>query len=113
MNKNGSKGKEVKNATVLETGDSFTLCPAVNVGKSKPVGDQTWVMPNETTANGKVAADVTYSVNKKGIVRIVGNTVYRVADGSVTITVKTTDGKSYKLKIDDASKAYVEPAPAE
>lgn len=52
---------------------------------------------------------MTYSVNKKGIVQIVGNTVYRVGNGTVKVTVKTADGKKYTLTIDDESKRYVAP----
>ena len=103
---NGDRGSEVKNATVLAVGGKLVLTPQVNVGGTK-VADQIWVSPREER-DGKVAADVTYSVNKKGIVEIIDGTVYRVKAGSVTVTVKTDDGKSYKLKIDDAANAWVE-----
>lgn len=104
---NGQKGKHVENATTLGLGDHVTLYPEVNVGKSKPKEQQNWIGAG-TMDDNKQAAAVTYSVNKKGIVQIVGNTVYRVGNGTVKVTVKTADGKKYTLTIDDASKAYVE-----
>ena len=97
-------GKQVNNATTLGLGQSVELFPEVNVGTAKA---PKWISAG-TIKDGKAAANVTYSANKKGIVQIIGNTVYRVGNGSVTITVKTADGKSYKLKIDDADKAIVE-----
>lgn len=104
---NGQKGSEVKNATVLAVGESLELVSYVNVGGTKSSNPPQWIEANTEAENGKVAADVTYSVNKKGIVQIVNGIAYRVKAGSVTITAKTEDGKSYKLKIDDASKAYL------
>lgn len=105
---NGQKGKHVKNATTLGLGDHVTLYPEVNVGRSKPEAQQNWIGAG-TMDDNKQAAAVTYSVNKKGIVQIVGNTVYRVGNGTVKVTVKTADGKKYTLTIDDASKLYVAP----
>lgn len=100
-----SKGKPKANTTVLELGKSVELFPQVNVGgtgKGKsPV--PAWISPSTfgTDDNSaKYAAGVTYSVNKKGIVQIVGNTVYRVGNGKAVITIKTTDGKSCKLTIE-------------
>ena len=115
VKKDGSKGNLVKNATVLNLGgEPLTLYPMVNVGDKN---EAKWILAGSsfTNADGttKVAADVTYTVNKKGIVQIIGNEVYRVNNGTVTITVKTADGKSYKLKIDDASKAWSEESSAE
>lgn len=107
--KKGETGhKTVKNATTLELGDSVTLYPEVNVGKSKPEADQKWIDAGTKDGDNQAAA-VTYSVSKKGIVQIVGNTVYRVGNGTVKVTVKTADGKKYTLTIDDASKLYVAP----
>ncbi|MDE6601683.1 MAG: hypothetical protein K2K90_05895 [Lachnospiraceae bacterium] len=50
-------------------------------------------------------ANVTYTMNKAGIARIVENksegtiTIYPLAKGKVTITAKTSDGKSGKLNV--------------
>lgn len=107
--KKGKTGhKTVKNATTLDLGDSVTLYPEVNVGKSKPEAQQNWIAAGTKDGDNQAAA-VTYSVNKKGIVQIVGNTVYRVGNGTVKVTVKTADGKKYTLTIDDDSKKYVAP----
>lgn len=89
---NPKNNKPVKNAMQLEMGKSQTLYPFINLGTTKK--------PNWVAAGEETAAGVTYTVNKKGIVTIEGNTVRRVKAGSVTVTVKTEDGKSYKLKID-------------
>ena len=106
VKKDGSKGKEVKNAITLDLGEKFELNPMVNVGTARA---PKWLKATEPDSeSGKVAAGVTYTVNKKGIVQIIGDTVYRVGNGSVTVTVKTDDGRSYKLKIDDYAKEYHE-----
>ncbi len=94
-----SKGKPKANTTQLALGESVELFPQVNVGKSKPEADQKWIEAGKAE-DGKKAAGVTYSVNKKGIVQIVGDTVYRVGNGKAVITIKTTDGKSCKLTIE-------------
>lgn len=95
--------KKIQNATQLELGKSIELVPQVNVGgtgKGKSP-DPDWITPSTKNENNtKYAAGVTYSVNKKGIVQIVGNTVYRVGNGKAVITIKTTDGKSCKLTIE-------------
>lgn len=101
-----AKGNPVKKAVKLGIGESVTLRPMVNVGyKNTNEAKQQapdWVEPgdNGVKYTDRVAAGVTYTVNKKGFVTIEGNTVRRVKAGSVTVTVKTEDGKSYKLKID-------------
>lgn len=100
------KGKVKANTTQLALGESVTLFPQVNVGgtgKGKsPAPD--WIAPGqystEDTTTTRYAAGVTYSVSKKGIVQIVGDTVYRVGNGKAVITIKTTDGKSCKLTIE-------------
>ena len=98
------KGKVKANTTQLALGESVTLFPQVNVGgtgKGKsPAPD--WIAPGQysTEDTTRYAAGVTYSVNKKGIVQIVGDTVYRVGNGKAVITIKTTDGKSCKLTIE-------------
>ncbi len=103
--KKGNGSRVVTNATVLDLGESVRLVPEVNVGTSR---DPKW--QNAATTEDKITtADVTYSVNKKGIVQIIGNTVYRVGNGTVKVTVKTDDGKKYTLTIDDKSKEYVAP----
>lgn len=100
--KGKNSSKEVKNATTLALGGRVTLVPQVDVGL-KNGNDKVWLNANELK-DSKKAADVTYSVSKKGIVQIVGNTVYRVGNGTVRVTVKTADGKKYTLTIDDESK---------
>ena len=117
--KNGTK--TVTNATVLGLGGKVTLKPMVNVGKANaPIwaeaGKPETVTTSETSSVTYVAAGVTYAANKKGVVDIQINedgtaTVTRLKAGSVKITVKTEDGKSYKLTIDDKSKEYVAPQP--
>ncbi|MDE7185105.1 MAG: hypothetical protein K2O40_11690 [Lachnospiraceae bacterium] len=107
VKKNGSKGAIKKNATVLGLGESLELYPVVNVGTKQAYS---WTPAGGTDNSGRVAAEVTYSVNKQGIVQIIDDTVYRVKEGSVVLTVKTKDGKSYKLTIDDVSKEYKENA---
>lgn len=109
LQKRGKSGsKVVNNATTLELGKSIKLVPQVDVGMKDADNNKVWLDANELT-DGKQAAAVTYSVSKKGIVQIVGNTVYRVGNGTVKVTVKTADGKKYTLTIDDESKKYVAP----
>lgn len=93
-----TKDKEVKKATVLDFEKPLVLYPTITLNDGSP-------MLAGTTGGGTTVAGVTYTVNKKGIVQIEGNTVYRLKEGSVVITAKTDDGKTYKLTIDDVSKA--------
>lgn len=88
-----AKNKVVKKATVLPLGKYIELTSYVDTKANK----NNWV---EAGAKDTNTASVTYTANKKGIVQIVGNKVTRLKSGSVTITAKTSDGKSYKLKLD-------------
>lgn len=88
-----AKNKVVKKATVLPLGKYIELTSYVDTKANK----NNWVVAGAKDTN---TASVTYTANKKGIVQIVGNKVTRLKSGSVTITAKTSDGKSYKLKLD-------------
>lgn len=113
LQKKGKSGsKVVNNATTLELGKSIKLVPQVDVGMKDADNNKVWLNANELTG-GKQTAAVTYSVDKKGIVQIVGNTVYRVGNGTAKVTVKTADGKKYTLTIDDDGKRYVAPSTAD
>lgn len=56
--------------------------------------DTTYAMPGEDNV-----ANVTYTVNKKGIVQLVDNKVTPIKKGTVKITATTTDGKKATLTI--------------
>lgn len=73
--------KPVKNTANIVLGDSITMYPFVKTTE--------W----NTAGTGNVE-DVTYSVNKKGIVTIGSDgTVYGIKPGTVKITAKTPTGK--------------------
>lgn len=63
--------------------------------------ETTLIAGQESSDHTKLAAGVTYSVDKKGKanVSIIGNTIYRIGTGKATITAKTDDGKTYKLTL--------------
>lgn len=89
-----------KNTLKLAVGEKREFDPAVvNVGTGTTEDKAIWLKPGEKTADGKQAAKVTYSFSKTGIVTVVNNTIYRIGTGKVTVTVKTADGKSYKLTV--------------
>ena len=92
---------------------SFDMYPEINIG-GKKVDDQIWVAADTDDAeNGIYTEDVTYSVNKAGIVKIEGDKVYAVAPGVVTITAKTPNNKKATLKVEVKAEDKPAPAPAE
>lgn len=106
----GLKVTEFKNGNKIDAcqmtigGDSIKMIPVINLGTPRvpnyhEMAEVTVDENNKVT--GAVEKNVTYTVNKKGIVTIddQGN-VYAVKKGKVTITAKTPSGKSGKLTID-------------
>ena len=93
-------GKKQNQTTIYLEGDketSITLYPKVNVGDKKT---EDWANPGKSNEAGtKIAADITYSVNKKGIVSIVDDEVRGIKDGTVKITVTTADNKKATLTV--------------
>lgn len=93
--KNGTK----KNTLKLAFGEKQEFNAAVvNVG-TNTTDKAIWLKPGEKDKDNNVAAKVTYSFSKKGVVSVINNTIYRIGTGKVTVTVKTEDGKSYKLTV--------------
>ena len=96
-----------RNKTELAVGATQEIGVMVDIGvKNSPDLQR----PNaEIVKEGKVvakAADVTLTVNKKGIVQIKDNddgtyTVYRIKKGAVKITATTSDGKKTTLSVAD------------
>ena len=82
-----------KNTRDAKIGETFTIYPYVNVGTAKA--------PDWQAAGASAAVeDVTYSVNKKGIVTVEADgTVHVLNKGTVTITAKTPQGKKGTLKV--------------
>ena len=104
---NGSDGNAIGSKKAL-TGygaeKALTVVPKINL-KAKKADPDVLADPNETK-DGKVAADVDYTANKKGIVQIVKNDdgsaqIIRLKKGTVVVTVKTTDGKQAKVTLTD------------
>lgn len=93
---NGSKLSN-NNKISLEYGadKGVSFVPMVKIGN----GTDAKYYKAGTSEKDLEVANVTYTVNKKGVVSIIGNKIYRVGDGSAVITFKTEDGKSYKLTI--------------
>ena len=83
-------------------GQTFTIYPYVNVGTAKAPDWQVagkYVDATDDEA-AKNVEDVTYSVNKKGIVTVdADGTVHVLNKGTVTITAKTPQGKKGTLKV--------------
>ena len=67
----------------------------VNVGSKTSVD---WQLAGTSDKDYKVAS-VTYTVNKKGIVQIVGGKVKGIKPGTVKITATTHDGKKATLTV--------------
>lgn len=93
---NGSKLSN-NNKISLEYGadKGVSFVPMVKIGN----GTDAKYYKAGTSEKDLEVANVTYTVNKKGVVSIIGNKIYRVGDGSAVITFKTEDGKTYKLTI--------------
>ena len=97
-NKNG---KDVLNTAELTigSGKALQMLPVINLGtaekKAKPESPANWVV-----AGTNKTEQVTYTVNKKGIVTLDSlGRVYPVKKGTVTITAKTANGKKATLKV--------------
>lgn len=91
----GKDGKNEKdNVKTAVVGDEFKMYPCINIGKNAK--DDT----DFYTAGTNDCENVTYSVNKKGIVSIDSDgTVHAINKGTVTITAKTPLGKKATLKV--------------
>lgn len=89
----GKDGKKEKdNVKTAEVGDEFKMYPCINIGTTSDT--------NFYTAGTNDCENVTYSVNKKGIVSIDSDgTVHAINKGTVTITAKTPLGKKATLKV--------------
>lgn len=88
-NKANQADIKLKDNTVLE------LKPVVDIAAK---GDAVFVPAGENK-DGHVAADVTYSVNKKGIVSIVDGKVTGIKPGKVNVIATTSDGKKATLAV--------------
>lgn len=74
-----------------EDDKTYEIFSKIRLGSKKT---DPWVTPDE----GDVAK-VTYTVNKKGIVQLVGNKVTPIKKGTVKITATTADGKKATLTV--------------
>ena len=84
------------NTRTATIGETFKMYPCINIGGKN---DANWKAAG-ATATGDVREDVTYSVNKKGIVNIDSDgTVHVINSGTVTITAKTPLNKKATLKV--------------
>lgn len=84
--------RTIKNTKYVELGEPFTMYPEINVGTKN---DPQW-----KTADGKTVENVVYTQSGKGKVIIIGNVVYGVKEGKVTITAKTPNNKKTTLKVE-------------
>ncbi len=88
-----------KNKTTLAADGVVKISAMVNVGTGKTADKGAlWVSPN-AVKEGKVAANVTYTVNKKGIIYITNGEIHRIKPGTVKLTATTADGKKASLTI--------------
>lgn len=89
-----SEPKATGNGTIANTKyvyigtDGFDMCPEVKVGTE-------WFK-----AGDNLTEAVTYTQKGQGKVNIVGNHVYGVKEGKVTITAKTPNNKTTTLKVE-------------
>lgn len=88
---NESSDGKITSISKVSTDDTFEIFSKVQVS-----GTTGWELPGSD--EGKVAA-VTYTVNKKGIVQLVGNKVTPIKKGNVKITATTADGKKATLTV--------------
>ncbi len=79
-----------RRTTTLGLGNTCALMSLVETKSNR----NHWIEAGEENT-----APVTYTANKKDTVQIVGNKVTRLKSGKVTITARTSDGKSYKLTL--------------
>ena len=87
-----------KNYAEIKLSDDSTnleMVSKVNVGSKTSVD---WQLAGTSDKDYKVAS-VTYTVNKKGIVQIVGGKVKGIKPGTVKITATTHDGKKATLTV--------------
>ncbi len=88
------QGKDVLNTQNVGIGEKFTMYPYINVGKDAKTNVEYYAAGTEN------CEDVTYSVNKKGIVTIDDDgTVHAINKGTVKITAKTPLGKKAVLTV--------------
>lgn len=82
-----------KNSVETKVGKPLSIRAQVQVGEA-------WLDAGSDKAKEAYAEDVTYTVNKKGIITVDkdGN-VYPIKKGTVTITAKTPTGKKATLKV--------------
>lgn len=88
---NESSDGKITSISKASTDDTFEIFSKIQVS-----GTTGWELPGSD--EGKVAA-VTYTVNKKGIVQLVGNKVTPIKKGNVKITATTADGKKATLTV--------------
>lgn len=87
-----SGARTIKNTKYVELGESFIMYPEINVGTKND--------PDWKTADGETVENVVYTQSGKGKVIIIGNVVYGVKEGKVTITAKTPNNKKTTLKVE-------------
>ena len=91
-------GKKKNNAEIkLSDGDTANL-QMVSMVKAGTKTEYAWVKAGGDEKHPNVA-NVTYTVNKKGIVQIVGSEVKGIKAGTVKITATTADGKKATLTV--------------
>ena len=90
-----SKNKTNQADISLAANTVLNMKPMVDIG----VGKATNIVEAGESGTGYVAADVTYTVNKKGIVSIVDGKVTGIKAGTVKITATTSDGKKATLTV--------------
>ena len=92
--KNKQGTKDVLNTKNADLGETFKMYPCINIGKDAKNNVDYY------TAGTENCEDVTYSVNKKGIVTIDNDgTVHAINKGTVKITAKTPLGKKATLTV--------------
>lgn len=90
-----SKNKTNQADISLAANTVLNMKPMVDIG----VGKASKIVEAGKPGDGYVAADVTYTVNKKGIVSIVDGKVTGIKAGTVKITATTSDGKKATLTV--------------
>ncbi|MDE7179332.1 MAG: hypothetical protein K2O59_16140 [Lachnospiraceae bacterium] len=82
----------IANTKYVEIGKSFEMKPEINLGTARAAD---WVVAGTGYTEG-----VTYTQSGAGKVNIIGNKVYGVKEGKVTITAKTPNNKKTTLKVE-------------
>ncbi|MBD5502836.1 MAG: hypothetical protein HDR09_03510 [Lachnospiraceae bacterium] len=83
--------------TKLTTISKKSTDPTFDIYTKVQMTDGTWAVEDKINKNN--VAPVTYTVNKSGIVQLVGNKVTPIKKGTVKITAKTADGKTANLTV--------------